>query len=163
MTNYTPQEKIMGIIRISLGWIFLWPFFDKLLGLGFATPAENAWINGGSPTYGFLTHGTRGPLAEFFQSIAGHPVVDWLFMIGLLCIGVALMLGIFIKIAAFFGAVLLFLMWLAVLPPEHNPFLDDHIIYGLMLIALMIVPCDYLGFGRKWRATPFVTNYSIFE
>jgi thiosulfate dehydrogenase [quinone] large subunit len=64
-----------------MGLIFLWAFFDKLLGLGFATKAENAWINGGSPTSGFLLHGTKGPFAEFFQSLAGIPTVDWLFMV----------------------------------------------------------------------------------
>ena len=41
-------------IRLALGWVFLWAFLDKLFGLGHATPAKRAWINGGSPTKGFL-------------------------------------------------------------------------------------------------------------
>lgn len=52
-------------------------------------------------------------------------------MLGLLGIGAALMLGVFMNLAAGAGALLLLLMWTAVLPPENNPFMDDHIIYAL--------------------------------
>ena len=38
----------LAVARIALGWTFLWAFVDKLFGLGFATAAEDAWINGGS-------------------------------------------------------------------------------------------------------------------
>jgi thiosulfate dehydrogenase [quinone] large subunit len=41
-------------LRLALGWVFLWASLDKLFGWGFATPEKNAWINGGSPTKGFL-------------------------------------------------------------------------------------------------------------
>jgi len=36
--------KILGILRISFGLIFLWAFFDKLFGLGFATASDKSWI-----------------------------------------------------------------------------------------------------------------------
>ncbi len=123
-------------LRIVMGLIFLWAFFDKLLGLGFATKAENAWINGGSPTYGFLTHGTKGPFAEFFQSLAGVAVVDWLFMLGLLGVGVALVFNRYVKWGAIAGSVMMFLMYIAAFPPENNPLLDDHIVYILVLAIL---------------------------
>ena len=51
-------------------------------------------------------------------------------MLGLLGIGVALILGIGMRVAAVAGALLLVLMWTAVLPPENNPFMDDHLIYA---------------------------------
>ena len=87
-------ESIWGLLRISIGWIFLWAFIDKLFGLGFATTSEKAWISGASPTSDFLTFGTRGPLVGFYQGLAGNALVDWLFMIGLLLVGLALILGI---------------------------------------------------------------------
>ena len=34
-------------LRIATGLVFLWAFLDKLLGLGYATPTDRAWINGG--------------------------------------------------------------------------------------------------------------------
>ena len=141
------------------GLTFLWAFFDKLLALGFHTgvmtdPAtgatttdrfgDAAWINGGSPTEGFLTYGTKGPFAEFFQSFAGAAWADWLFMLGLLGIGVALTLGAGIRIAAITGAVMYLAMYAAAMLPENNPVLDDHLI-GAMAWSSWPSPC---------RATP---------
>lgn len=120
-----------------MGWIFLWPFLDKVFGFGFATAKEAAWIAGGSPTTGFLTYGTRGPFADVFQALAGNALIDWLFMIGLLLIGLALMFGIFMRLAIFSGSLMLLLMYLATIPPEHNPIIDDHIIYPLVLLSFL--------------------------
>ncbi|MGB7860719.1 MAG: hypothetical protein WBM90_09500 [Acidimicrobiia bacterium] len=163
---------IWGVTRIGLGLTFLWAFFDKLLALGFTTGrledgtidffGEAAWINGGSPTNGFLSFGTKGPFAETFQGLAGSSWVDWLFMIGLLGIGLALTFGVLVKIGAYAGAVLLMLMWLAVLPPEHHPFVDDHIIYSLVLLGLAAVNAgDYLGLGRWWSDASVVRRHPI--
>lgn len=133
------KKIILNIIRICFGWIFLWAFFDKLLGLGFATPAERAWINGGSPTYGFLTNATKGPFEEFFKMLAGQGFVDWIFMIGLLLIGLSFISGIWVKYSGWATALLLFLMYLAgFLPPENNPIIDDHIIYALIAIYFAV-------------------------
>ena len=106
------ERFIWAALRIGMGWLFLWPFLDKLLGLGFATAPEDAWIAGGSPTLGYLEFATSGPFAPLFQSLAGNPVVDWAFMLGLLFIGLALVLGIGVKIAGYSGAVMVLLMWL---------------------------------------------------
>src|SRR5688500_16904788 len=65
-TRYT-----LAGLRLSLGWVFLCAFIDKLFGLGFATPEKNAWINGGSPTKGFLGNAVSGPFEGFYKSFAG--------------------------------------------------------------------------------------------
>ena len=81
--------------------------------------------------------------------MAGAAWADWLFMIGLLAIGVALMLGIGMRIAAASGALLLGFMWMASLPLDNNPFMDDHLVYAMVLIGLAAVHAgDTLGFGR---------------
>jgi thiosulfate dehydrogenase [quinone] large subunit len=49
-TTRTATRYVLAGLRLALGWIFLWAVIDKLFGLGFATPAKNAWIDGGSPT-----------------------------------------------------------------------------------------------------------------
>jgi thiosulfate dehydrogenase [quinone] large subunit len=119
-----------------MGFIFLWAFLDKTFGLGFATTSANAWIRGGSPTEGFLTHAVQGPLASFFNSLAGLAVVDWLFMIGLLVVGVTLITNRFVKWGALTGSIMLVLMYLALLWPTNNPFLDDHLVYAVLLVYL---------------------------
>lgn len=157
----TPRERatryLFAGLRLALGWVFLWAFLDKLFGLGFATETKNAWINGGSPTNGFLTHGTTGPFKDFYASFAGAAWADWLFMIGLAAIGVALMLGIGVRVAAAAGGLMLVLMWTAALPPANNPFMDDHLIYAAVLAVLALVNAgDTWGLGRTWSKLDIV-------
>jgi len=161
---------VAAALRLSLGWVFLWAFLDKLLALGFATGrdpetgavdrfGDAAWINGGSPTEGFLSFGTSGPFADFYHSLAGAAWADWLFMVGLAGIGIALMAGVAMRIAAASGALLLVLMWTAVLPPENNPFMDDHLVYALALVALALAGAGHtLGLGKHWEKIPVVRD-----
>lgn len=131
------MEKLIFLkLRIVMALIFLWAFFDKTFGWGFSTLKENAWINGGSPTYGFLTNATRGPLEEVFKSLAGVAVVDWLFMLGLLGVGLTLLLNKMVKWGALAGSLMMFLMYLAVFPPATNPLLDSHIVYILVFFLI---------------------------
>jgi thiosulfate dehydrogenase [quinone] large subunit len=63
-------RRALAVLRIGFGLTFLWAFFDKLLALGYATGTnpetgavdrfgDAAWINGASPTEGFLTYGVN--------------------------------------------------------------------------------------------------------
>jgi thiosulfate dehydrogenase [quinone] large subunit len=151
-----------GLARISLGWIFLWAFLDKTFGLGHDTASKDAWIHGGSPTFGFLKFGAVGPFKGFYNSIAGTGWVDWLFMLGLLAIGIALVLGVFMNLASASGALLLLMMWTVVLPPDSNPIIDDHIIYALTLGVLACLGAGrFLGLGSRWEQTPIVQKLPV--
>jgi thiosulfate dehydrogenase [quinone] large subunit len=153
---------VLGAIRLSLGWVFLWAFLDKVFGLGHETPSKGAWINGGHPTMGFLKNAAVGPFADFYHGIAGAAWADWLFMLGLLGIGVALIAGVAMRFAAYAGALLLVLMWTAVLPPANNLFMDDHLIYAMTLVALMLLSAGKsLGFGQQWEKLPIVRRYAF--
>lgn len=149
---------VFAVTRISLGFVFLWAFVDKLIGLDHATPSAKAWIHGGSPSTGFLT-GVKGPFADVFHSIAGAPA-DWLFMAGLLGIGLALVFGVGMRIAAVSGAVLLVCMWAASLPIASNPFLDDHLVYAMVLVGLALIHAgDTAGLGKVWARLPIVERF----
>ena len=165
ITKNKNQQKIWALLRISLGWIFLWAFVDKLFGLGFATASDKSWLAGSSPTAGFLQFGTKGPFASLYQLLMGSTVVDWLFMIGLLLIGLALFTGIGVKIAGYAGASLMILMYTAgFIPPEHNPFLDEHIIYAIILVGLTFTEAGKVfGFGRWWSKTKLVKKHPYLE
>lgn len=132
------QKLVWLKLRIIMALIFLWAFVDKVFGLGFATKPESAWIHGGSPTTGFLTFGTHGPFAELFKSLAGNSVVDWLFMLGLLGIGLTLLLNRYVVAGAIAGGAMMLLMWLATFPPVNNPLIDEHIVYLFVLAILAI-------------------------
>ena len=159
------KDKVaLGLLRIFLGFIFLWAFLDKLLGLGFATKSADAWIRGGSPTLGFLKNAAKGPLANFYHAIAGTPVVNWMFMLALLLIGLGLILGIAMNLTVAGGTALFLMMWSAVLPPSSNPLIDDHIIYVLVLFVLLFLNAgDYLGLGKKWKALRFVKKNKLLK
>lgn len=154
----------IGVLRIFMGWIMLWTFLDKLFGLGFATESGKSWLDGTSPTAGFLEFGTKGPLAGVFQSLAGVAAIDRLFMLGLLLIGLALILGIGVKIAGYSGAVLMLLIFLAFMPPEHNPILDEHIIYLVVFKFLALSKSgNHLGLGKAWSKVGLVQKYPILQ
>ena len=51
-------------------------------------------------------------------------------------------------------------MWLAALWPEHNPFLDDHLIYALVLIGVYLTEVGrHFGLGNRWTQLPTVANH----
>ncbi|MGM0366464.1 MAG: hypothetical protein ACQEP5_08000 [Actinomycetota bacterium] len=154
------MKVVRTLLRWALGLSYLWPFLDKLFGLGYTTEPENAWIAGGSPTAGFLKFGSTGPFAPIYQKIGGLGIIDWLFMMCLLFLGLALILGVLLKIAAISGSLLMFLMWTAVLPKEHNFFLiDEHIIYLLVLILIgfsFTRQEQWASLGNWWSNTKLV-------
>ncbi|MGA8986955.1 hypothetical protein [Aeromicrobium sp.] len=158
----TPLSLVLGVTRLAMGWTFLWPFLDKAFGLGHETPSAGAWVNGGSPTAGFLGNATKGPFSGMYQSFAGHAWADWLFMLGLLGIGVALTAGVATRAAVAAGSLLLILMWTAVLPPANNLFMDDHLIYALILVVLALTSAGRtLGLGAMWEKLPIVKEHAF--
>ncbi len=171
----TPRHRwyrfTLAATRLSLGWVFLWAFLDKLFALGFGTGrdaetgvvdrfGDAAWLNGGSPTEGFLKFGADGPFKGFYNDIAGAAWADTLFMLGLFAIGTALILGVTMRLAAGAGALLVVMMWTVALPPENNPFMDDHLIYALVLVLLGLTAAGRtFGLGRRWERLPFVAEH----
>ncbi|NLU75241.1 DoxX family membrane protein [Streptomyces sp. HNM0575] len=167
---FTTVEKSFAVVRLIVGGVFLWAFFDKLFGWGYATPHGKGWIDGGSPTRGFLTGVAAGPLESTFHSWAGAAWADWLFMLGLLGIGTALVAGIALRLTAAAGTVMMALMWAAEWPPaQHlsdgspsmstNPVLDYHLVYAVVLIALAVASAGRAwGLGRTWERLPFVSR-----
>lgn len=136
--------------RLALGSIFLWAFLDKFFGLGHSTASADSVLNGGNPTKGFLS-GAVGPFDGIYHSLAGNVVVNVLFMAGLLALGVALIGGIAMRFAAVAGALMMVLMWSASLPPANHVFMDDHLVYAIVLVGLALVNAgDTLGLGRRW-------------
>jgi len=156
-------EWIWAFLRLGLGWTFLWAFLDKTFGLGFATEAGNAWIAGGSPTYGYLAFATKGPFVEFYKLMATSQFVEWLFMLGILFVGITLILGVFVRFGSIVGAMMYVLFYTSgFIPPEHNPIIDEHVINFIIMIGFIaIVPSTKLGLGKWWQRLSFVKKYPI--
>ncbi len=168
--THVARGYALASLRLLTGFAFLWAFLDKTFGFGYATPSGKGWVDGGSPTKGFLSNVAVGPMESTFHSWAGDPWVNWLFMLGLLGIGVALVAGVALRFAAVAGTLMMALMWIAEWPPaKHlsdgspsmstNPFVDYHVVYAVALIVLAVTSAGHtLGLGRAWAKLPFVRS-----
>ena len=156
------------VLRLLLGWSFFWAFVDKMFGLGFATcrleggaidfGCDAAMISGGSPTYGFLNFATQGSHTggwlDWMAPAAADAIniADVGFMLAMLLGGVALMLGIGVRLAAFGGAfMMLFLFLAADVWPENNPVNSSHVIEMAALLGIAYVGAGSFSLHRWFQ------------
>lgn len=99
----TRQEVVLILLRMGIGWHFLYEGFAKLMSPGWTSAAflaESRWL-----------------LSDLFHWIVAHPAVlrtvDLLNVWGLVLIGLALLLGAFSRAAAVAGIALLSLYYVA--------------------------------------------------
>jgi len=174
-TTHAPGfRQALAALRIAFGVTFVWAFLDKTFALGFHTGYDQegvldrfgpaAWINGGSPTEGFLAFGVpeNNPFKGFFNALAGNSFVDWLFMLGLLAIGVSLLAGVAMRLGTAAGALMYTLMYAASLPLENNPVVDDHLVGVIVMVVLLLGAAGTTwGLGRTWHRMPLVEKYPV--
>jgi len=126
------MRTIITIIRAAVGWHFLYEGCIKLFAEAWSAAS---YLNN---TYGFLS--------GFYHWLAASPgrlvVVDFLNVWGLILIGLALFLGIFVKWASLAGTLLLALYYFAY-PPFGISLLGgsgtDYIINPLFIEATILV------------------------
>lgn len=170
-TSHRATSVVVAFLRVATGFIFLWAFLDKTFGLRYSTASAKSWLNGGSPTKGFLASVAVGPLKSFFHTIAGTWYADWLFMLGMLGIGVALIAGVAVRAAAVAGVLMMAFMWFAEFPPARhtsagapsassNPLVDYHFLYVAALLVLAATAAgSAFGLGRIWARLPFIRDH----
>jgi len=125
------------LLRIALGWLFLYSGYSKLTAVG------------GFSAKGFLLN-LHGPFSAFYLPLAGNPVVDQLVIWGEILIGICLILGLLVRFASFWGIVMMLLFYFAEFPPEHAFIVDEHIIYALVLGFFMVSNAGYFwGMDKK--------------
>lgn len=120
------HQSVFGIafvvVRILLGAQLFFAGFEKL----------GEWSAAG------YLKGANGPFAEFFQSLAGNPLIDALNVWGLMLIGLALILGLMVRPASFFGAMLMGLYYFAHFETNTaHGYIDSHIMYIALFILFM--------------------------
>jgi thiosulfate dehydrogenase [quinone] large subunit len=97
-----PQMTTIVVLRVLIGWHFLYEGLSKL-----TTPGWSA--------SGFLLQ-SRGPLSALFRGMAANPsvlgAVNQLNMWGLTAIGLGLVLGCFTRLASAAGILVLLLFYL---------------------------------------------------
>lgn len=124
-------------LRISMGWYFFYASISKIM--------DPAWS-----AAGYLAHAqSLKGLFAWLASPSILPTVDFLNQWGLLLISISLLLGLFVRLSAWFGCVLMALYYFPVLnfpyAGEHGFIIDEHVIYIIVLLALA-----NLGAGKAW-------------
>jgi len=142
------------VLRIVIGWHLLYEGLTKLFA-----PAWSA--------AGFLK-GSYGFLSGFFHALAANPtgmeIVNFLNVWGLILIGTGLFLGLFVRVSAVSGIVLLLLYYFAYPPfnvplflgnPEgHYWIINRNLIEAIALCIVYFYPAmDYslLNFFQRYR------------
>ena len=150
--NYLNLQKgILLILRIAVGWHFLYEGMAKLL--------SSNWTS-----FGYLSN-SKWIFADFFHWIANSPevlrIADILNIWGLILIGLALFFGIFTRFASVSGFLLLLLYYSANppfvgmdygVPTEgHYLIVNKNLIEMFILLFFVFLPTDMiLGIDRLW-------------
>ena len=129
------------LLRLLMGWIFLWAGFDKAIN--------------GFTAAGFLQNATSGPFQEQFAAWGADStalaVIDPLVTYGQILMGLAIFAGAATRSALFFAGIMMGLFYIAQFPPEHDPLVDYYIVY--IAVYLML---GSLGAGRILGLDAFI-------
>ncbi|MEO8637414.1 MAG: DoxX family protein [Candidatus Taylorbacteria bacterium] len=134
----TKSIKIpLFLLRISLGWMFFYAGITKLVD---PSCSAGGYLKGAKTFAGFYLWLTSPQIL---------PVINFVNEWGLTLLGVALILGVFVRLSSVCGALLMLLYYLPLLdfpyPNEHAFIVDEHIIY---ITALLLLAS--LRAGRFW-------------
>jgi thiosulfate dehydrogenase [quinone] large subunit len=165
-TDFEYSEHWIGYalvtLRVVMGWTLFQGGVTKLITYLDADPANN-WT-----AAGFLTHAIPegNPLTGFFASMAGNGLIDVLNMWGLTLVGLALIVGAFVRWSALWGAVMMLFYWLASLeggllaglPLAHGWVVDDHLVYAVLLFGL-----GAFGAGRILGLDAYLEDLDLVE
>lgn len=132
----TYQKVSLVILRLTLGWLFFYAGITKILNPDWSA---EGYIRG-AKNFSFFYN--------LFLNSSVLPVINFLNEWGLLLVGIALLLGIFVRVYSAVGILLMVLYYfvLAFPYPNANSFIvDDHII----IIAGLLVLSAFSA-GRVW-------------
>lgn len=136
------------LLRICLGILFFYAGITKLMNPNWSAA-------------GYLEGAKTFP--EFYQFLASPniiPIINFINEWGLTLLGISLLVGIFVRLSSWLGALLMFLYYLPILKfpfvGTHSFLVDEHIIY---IFSLLLV--GSLKAGRFWGLEKWCSNLPI--
>lgn len=149
------QVTWLVLLRVAVGWHFLYEGLVKMI--------NTSWT-----PFGYLMD-SKGIFAPLFVALASHPallrLVAFLNEWGLILIGLGLILGLFTRLAAWSGMLLLAFYYLShppvtglsyALPSEGSYFLIDKVVIEFLAMGVLaifptgkIIGLDRLLFSRN--------------
>jgi thiosulfate dehydrogenase [quinone] large subunit len=142
------QKVTLLLLRLSLGWLFFYSGITKVLNPDWTAAG---YLQGAK---------TFGGLYQWFLQPEVLPVVNFLNEWGQLLLGIALILGVFVRLSGVVGALLMLLYYLPVLEFPYigkTAFLvDEHVVYALALLVLAAFRA-----GRVWGLETWCSQLPI--
>src|SRR6056297_1171499 len=140
--------SLLGL-RLIMGWSFFYAGITKVI--------DPNWS-----VRGFLLYGIPegNPLVSVWTMMAN----DWAWLltplnqVGLTLIGLALILGLFVRLSAFWGAVMMLFYWMASFPFENSFLIDYHMVYVFILFGL-----GAFGTGRILGVDQWIEKQEIVQ
>lgn len=142
MTTY--QQWSLFILRVATGWLMFYAGITKLL--------DPSWS-----AAGYLKSAkTFVGLYTWLSSPGMLPFINFINEWGLTLLGVSLILGLFVRLSAPLGALLMLLYYFPVLTfptiGEHSYIVDEHLIYAAALLVLAAYRAGRVWGMERWCA-----------
>lgn len=148
-------KTLLLVLRVALGWLYFYAGITKVM--------DPAWSSAGYLKSALSLHG----LYAWFASPGVIPVVDFLNKWGLTFLGIALILGAFVRLAGWLGALLMALYYVPILAfpivGQHYAIVDEHFIFATCLLLLAQSQSGrFFGFDGwlmrqpKWKSSAFL-------
>lgn len=111
---------------------------------------------------------TLPALFQWFAQPEVLPFVNFVNEWGLTLLGVSLILGIGVRLSSILGAALMALYYLPILdfpyPNTHSYIVDEHVIYGLLLLFFAAIGAGRtLGLARWCANLPICSRYPVLQ
>ncbi|MBZ0163795.1 MAG: DoxX family membrane protein [Notoacmeibacter sp.] len=140
------ERTLLFLLRLSLGWIFLFAASHQVFVPGWSVA-------------GFLEHTkTFHGLFSMFTGPVIAPIISFLVSWGHLLIGLSLITGLAVRVSATFGILLMLLYWMAhmdfpYISDKNNFIIDFHIVDALVLALLIVRQA-----GQIWGLDSWAKN-----
>jgi uncharacterized membrane protein YphA (DoxX/SURF4 family) len=135
-------DFLLFMLRVSLGTIMITLSVRLITEGGWDT-----WMKLG----GMLPKTVRGPFEQFFLQFWENPVILYLVIFASLAVGISMVLGIFTRLGALGGALMMIGFYLATIPPTFG-WVNFHFIYfGAFVNFLVITPEFQFGLDHFLR------------
>lgn len=156
------------LLRVVMGWVFLQAGLEKYTANGLSG-IQNDPLDGGFSAAGYLENAVASgnPAMGLWDAMAGAAWVDPLVVWGQILVGVALLLGVLLRWAAFWGVVMMLMFWLSHLeggileglPVENGWVIDSTLVYAGILFGLAAIGAGrILGLDARLEDTDVVQN-----
>ena len=150
-TSPSTERRLVFLLRIAMGWFFLYAASHQVFVPGWSVTEFLSQTK----TFHFLFAPLTAP------SIA--PFVSFLVEYGHLLIGLSLLFGLFTRIGATAGILLMFLYWLAhmdfpYITDKNSLLVDMHVMFGLVLGLLIVKQA-----GHVWGLDGWLSKQSSVE